>query len=126
MPIQIELIRENRVVLQTYSEPLNSSEINNLKVKMESVILASAIGKLHIIADFRGIQNLPGTILSSGSNMLRKAHSNTGQIVFITSSAFVGAMARILVKLSPKQQLIVVQTLDEAYKEIDALLAKAS
>lgn len=124
MPIQIELVRENRVVLQTYSEPLNSGEMNGLRNKMESVILSSAIGKLHIIADFRDIQNLPGTILTSGSAMLRKAHSNTGQIVCITSSAFVNAMAHILAKLSPRQQIVVVKTLDEAYKEIDALLAE--
>lgn len=93
---------------------------------MENVILATAQGKLHVIADFRDIQNLPGTILTSGSSMLRKVHPNTGKIVFITPSAFINAMAHILVRLSPKQQIVVVQTLEEAYKEIDALLAQAN
>ena len=71
---------------------------------MEEVIFPSAKGKLHVIADFSGIQNVPGTILSSGSAMLRTPHPNTGYIILVTSNAFINGMARMLVtcqKLSP-------------------------
>ncbi len=126
MPITVELIRENRVVLQTYSEPLNSTDMNHLRNQMENDILPSAAGKVHVIADLRDVENLPGTILSSGSGMMRKPHPNTGQIIFITSNGFVSAMANIFAKLAPKQSVIAVRSLEEAYKEVDALLAKVS
>lgn len=38
MSIQVELIRENSVVLQTYSDPLDSAQMNALKMKMEREI----------------------------------------------------------------------------------------
>jgi hypothetical protein len=122
MPIETELIRENRAVLQTYSEPLTAQVMNKLRTQMEDVILPSASGKLHIIADFSAVQNVPGTILSSGSAMLRRPHTNTGQIICVTSSGFVNAMARMLISLSPKQSFIVVRSLEEAYKAVDKLL----
>ena len=122
MPIQTTLIRENKVVLQSYTEPLNNNEMNELRMLMEEVIFPSAKGKLHVIADFSGIQNVPGTILSSGSAMLRTPHPNTGYIILVTSNAFINGMARMLVRLSPKQSFIVVRSLEEAYQEVDALL----
>lgn len=126
MPIQTEMIRENRVVLQTYSEPLNTNEMNDLRTLMQNVILPSARGKLHIIADFSAIQNLPGTILSSGSEMLRTPHSNTGQIICVTPNSFIKAMANIFVKLAPKHTFSVVGSLEAAYKEVDTLLFEVS
>ena len=122
MPVQTEMIRENRVILQTYSEPLNAHDMNNLRALMEDVIFPAASGKLHVIADFSNIQNVPGTILSSGSSMLRVPHRNTGKIILVTSNAFINSMARILVRLSPRQSFIAVDSLEEAYKEVDALL----
>ncbi len=125
MPIQVELIRDNRVILQTYSDPLDSAHMSALRNKMDRVILPAAEGKVHIIADFRAVKNLPGTILSSGTTMLSNSHPNTGQIVCVTPSAFINAMARIFVSLSAKANVPVkiVQSLEEAYAEIDTLLA---
>ncbi len=126
MPIQTEMIRENRVILQTYSEPLKSHEMNDLRTLMQNLILPSASDKLHIIADFSAIQNVPGTILSSGSGMLRTPHSNTGQIICVTSNTFIKAMANIFVKLAPKHTFSIVGSLEEAYKEVDTLLLEVS
>jgi hypothetical protein len=126
MPIQVELIRENNVVLQTYSDPLDSAQINQLRDQMEHDILPTAQGKLHIIADFRGVKNLAGTVLSSGTTMLRNPHMNTGSIVAVTTNSFVGAMAHIFGGLVPRQAFKVVKSLDEAYAEIDTILAKTA
>ncbi len=123
MPIQVELIKDNRVVLQTYSDPLNNHELNQLKNQMANEILPAASGKLHVIADFRDVHNLPSTILNSGSSMLKTPHANTGLIICVTSNAFINAMANILVKLTPKQPVKVVRTLEEAMKTVDGLLA---
>ncbi|MEO8607545.1 MAG: hypothetical protein ABI690_06675 [Chloroflexota bacterium] len=123
MSIQVELIRENSVVLQTYRDPLDSAQMNALKMKMEREIFPTAAGKMHIIADFTGVKNLPGTILSSGSSMLQSAHPNTGTIVCVTASGFIQSMARVFSVLSSKQSFRIVSSLDHAFAEIDQLLA---
>ena len=123
MPVQIELIRENTVVLQTYSEPLDSRQMIELKDRMDRIILPAAVGKMHIIADFTHITNLPGTILSSGTSMLRTPHVNSGRIICVTPNAFVKAMAHVFARLSAKQSVKVVQSLEEAYREVDAILS---
>ena len=123
MPVHVELIKNNNVVLQTYSDPLTNLDLSQLKNQMTNEILPAATGKLHVIADLRNIQNLPGTILSSGSSMLQTPHANTGLIICVTSNSFLNAMAHILVKLVPKQPVKVMKTLEEAYKEVDTLLS---
>ena len=123
MPIQVELIKGNRVVLQTYSDPLTNLDLGHLKSRMLNEFLPFATGKLHVIADLRSVRNLPGTILSSGSSMLQSPHANTGLVICVTSNAFINRMAQILAKLAPKQPVKVMNSLDEAYKEVDMLLA---
>lgn len=122
MSINVELINHNRVVLQTYCDPLDSSQMNALRIKMEAEILPQTTEKIHIIADFSGVKNLPGTILSSGSGMLRGAHPNTGMIICVTSGTFVNAMAGIFTKLTTGDRFRIVRSLEEAHMEIDQLL----
>lgn len=124
MPITVELIKDHRVVLQTYSDPLDATQMNDLKNRMQRDILPAAIGKMHVIADFRQVQNLPGTLLSSGSQMLSKAHPNTGTVIFVTQNAFVSSMAQIFSRVASKHTFRITQTLDDAMKIVDDILAK--
>ena len=122
MPINVQLINDNRVALQTYSDPLDHAQMTALRLKMEREILPLTGEKIHIIADFSGVKNLPGTILSSGAGMMRGAHPNTGVIICVTSGAFVNAMAAIFTSLFSSDRFKIFRSLDEAYKEIDQLL----
>lgn len=124
MPITVELIRDNHVVLQTYCDPLDATQMNELKNKMQREILPAAAGKVHIIADFRQVQNIPSTILSSGARMLGTAHPNTGTMVLLTQSAFIGSMGRVFSRLAPRHSIKMVQSLDEAMEIVDALLSQ--
>lgn len=126
MPVQVVLTKENRVVLQTFSDPVSNADMLQVKTKMEHEILPGSTQKLHIIADFSAVWNLPGTILTSGSNMLSRAHPNTGSIICVTQNGFIRAMARVLVTLSPKHSFKIVHSLDEAYAEVDRLLTQES
>ena len=126
MPVQVEFIKDNRAILQTYSDPLDSAHMNALKIKMETEIFPKTAGKTPIIADFSGVKNLPGTILSSGSSMLSSAHPHTGTIICVTSSSFIQAMARVMSVVSSRQAFKIVSSLDAAFVEIDALLGDKS
>ncbi len=122
MPINVELIKDNRAVLQTYSDPIDHAQMNALRIKMEGEILPQTGEKIHIIADFSAVKNLPGSILSSGAGMLRGAHPNTGVVICVTSGAFVNAMAGIFTKLTGGDRFRIVRSLAEAHNEIDQLL----
>ncbi|GIL14117.1 MAG: hypothetical protein BroJett038_28370 [Chloroflexota bacterium] len=124
MSITVELVRENRVVLQTYSNPVDTAQIHELKNRMQRDILPAATGKIHIIADLRQVRNLPNMILSSGARMLNAAHPNTGTIVFITQNAFVGSMARVFSRIAAQHTFKMARSLDEALEIIDSILVK--
>ncbi len=126
MPIQVEYIKDNRAVLQTYTDPLDNVQMRQLKDKMEQEVFPAAPQKLHIIADFRAVWNLPGTILTSGSTMLASAHPKTGMIILVTKNSFVNTMANIFSKLAPKQTFKIVQSIEQAYSELDRLIAQES
>jgi hypothetical protein len=124
MPIQVELVRDHRVVLQTYSDPLDRTDLNHLSDQM-LVILGASTRKVHIIADFRAVKHLPSLMVSSGISMLRRTHVNTGVIVCVPGSAFIASMAQLFTTLS-RWNIIIVPTLEAAYLAIDALLAADS
>jgi hypothetical protein len=124
MPVRVELIRENRAVLQTYIDPLVRADLIASQQIMIQDIFPHSVGKLPIIADFGGVKNLPGIVLRSGSAMMQTAHVNTGHIICVTQSAFVMKIAYVFARLSPQYPVKVVGSLEEAYREIDALLAQ--
>ena len=123
MPVQVEFIRENRAVLQTYRDPLVKAELFSLQQIMIRDIFPHSVDKLPIIADFRNVNNLPSMVLKTSSTMMRTAHPNTGHIICVTRNAFVIAIAHVFAKLSPQYPVKVVPTLEDAYTEVDALLA---
>ena len=114
MPITVEMIKDNTIVVQTYSDPVDMKQMYDLKDQMARNILASAAHKLHIIADFSQVKNLPGMILSRGAFMLSNAHPNTGVVIIVTKDSFVTRMAQIFARLSPKQEIRVTASLEEA------------
>jgi hypothetical protein len=124
MPIQIEMIIEHRVVLQTFSEPLDSAQLNELRNNMERVILPAAMQKVHIIVDARKLKHVPKTILGTGTGMLRAPHPNTGMIVCISTNSFISAMARSFGKLLPLHSFAIVSSLEAALEIIRPILQR--
>jgi hypothetical protein len=122
MPIQLELIKENRVVLQTYSDPVDSTQLNELREHMDLIILPATTGKIHIIADFRGVKNLSGPVISLGAQMLYSRHLNTGMLVCITTNPLIIAMINVVSGLIPRQSFAVVSSFEAADNIIDQVL----
>jgi hypothetical protein len=123
MPITIELIKQGRVALQTYSDPLVMRDLETLNDTMGQEILPSAEGKIHILADFRLVRHPPIFLLARGASLLDRTHPNTGTIVGILESALVYRMGLMFATLMPKHPIILVRSMDEAISIIDDLLA---
>jgi hypothetical protein len=122
MPIQIELIKENRVVLQTYSDPLDGPQLYELMNRMDHIILPAAEGQLQIIADFRAVKHFPGSFISLGARMLHARHQNTGKIVFVTANPLIMAMSEVVSGVIQRQLIAVVPSIEAADKLIDEQL----
>jgi hypothetical protein len=124
MPIAVSLIKEGRVALQTYTEPLVMRDLELLSDTMNQDILSPAAGKIHILADFRMMSSPPLFILARGASQLDRSHPNTGTIVAVLENALVYRMGLMFIRLAPKYDIRLARTFDEAVKIIDALLAK--
>ncbi len=126
MPIHIQHIKDNYAVLQTYIEPLTSADFSNLKNQMDREILPKSEHVIHIVADFQHITSLPTSMLTSGINLMNRAHPNTGIVICVTRNEFVKAMARIFSGVLSKRRFKVVASLESAYEEVDMLIAEKS
>ena len=126
MPIKVELLNKNRVVLQTYSDPVDAAQMDALKDQMNKDVLANAPGLMHIIADFRQVSDVPRTMLTSGSSMMRRAHPNTGTILVVVQNSFIQTMAQVFGRITRNTNFKVVGSMDDALTIVDALLADPS
>jgi hypothetical protein len=123
MPIAVELVKQGRVALQTYSDPLVMQDLELLNDRMRLEILSAAAHKVHILADFRLVRHLPIFILARGASLLDRTHPNTGTIVGILENHMVYRMGLMFTSLVPKHDIRVARSFDEAMEMIDELLA---
>jgi hypothetical protein len=124
MPVTLELIKQGRVALQTYSDPLTMAHIVAVQAQIRDDILPAAVGMVYFIADFRQVHRLPPDILTRGAVMLDHTSANTGTIVAVFSNAVLYRMARAFVKMVPRHSVIIANSIDEALTIIEDLLAK--
>jgi hypothetical protein len=125
MPISLRLIKDGRVVVQTYTDPLTMSDMEILNETMRDEILAPAAGKVHILADFRSMHSPPIFMLARGAAQLDRSHPNTGVIIGILENSLVYRMGLMFVNLSPKHDIRLTRTFDEAMNMIDDILGDA-
>jgi hypothetical protein len=126
MPITVELIQQGRVAVQTYSDPLDMHDIDELRRYMQHDVMEPAAEKVHIISDFRQVHQLPTFILTRGTSMLDQAHPNTGTIVVVFGNAIVSRMARAFIRMVPRKTVRIAATMDEAMAQIEGLRARES
>lgn len=126
MPIIVELIREGRAVLQTYSDPVSEADMAGLRDKMELEILPNATSPIPIIADFRQISNVPKTLLWNGRHWLKKAHPNTGTVIGVVKAGFgfIPALAGVFSRFQFRTQemFVVTDSLEKALVKLNQLL----
>jgi hypothetical protein len=118
MPVQVELMWDNRVVLQTFTDPLNSQQLIDLRAQMGNVIFPATTDKLHVIVDVRQVKHLPSTTISSVTGLFCTRHPNTGLIICIATNTFIVAVLETLNRLLPQHPLTVISSLEAALELI--------
>jgi hypothetical protein len=122
MPISVSLIKEGRVALQTYTDPLTMHDLEALNNTMREDILASAAGKVHVVADFRLMHSPPIFMLARGAAQLDRSHPNTGVIVGILENSVIYRLGVMFVNLAPKHDVRLARSLAEGMRIIDDIL----
>src|SRR5258708_4975429 len=124
MPIKIELLRDGRVILQTYTDPLDMMElIQNVK-KLQTEVLDHATRRVHTLTDATGVTRLPSNLLSGGAASIKNVHPMGGEIVIVTSNNFINTMSNLFKRVVPKYKISVFTTLEAGWAEIDRILAQ--
>lgn len=124
MAIQYELVKEGRVLWQTYTDPVDMAEIATHIEKLHRELYDKATKPIHAISDFSAVTKLPKNIISGSLNIMRHSHPMNGELIIITTNRFVTTMARIFRQSASRQKITLCKTLGEAWEVIDKLLAK--
>ena len=124
MAIKYELVKEGRVLWQTYTDPVDMAEIATHIEKLHRQFYDKATRPIHAISDFSAVTKLPKNIISGSLNIMRHSHPMNGELVLITTNRFVTTMARIFRQSASRQKITLCQTLDEAWELIDRILEK--
>jgi len=124
MPVKTALERNSRVVMLTYSDPLDMVDLIFSQDSITHDVLDKASKPIHAIADLSALTHLPSNILSNTRRLAQVMHPMSGTTVFVTNGVFIGMMAAMLIRLAPRQDMIVCRTLIEAWGCIDERLAK--
>jgi hypothetical protein len=124
MTIEIELVREGRVILQRYSDPLSMNEIAANVKRLHREVLDKATQPVHTITDITHVTKLPSNMLSGGIESIRTVHPMGGQIIIVSNNRFLNVMAGVFKRLAVKYKVTLVQTLDAAWVEADRILAE--
>jgi hypothetical protein len=123
MPVQVEIHREGRAVLQTYLDPLDMREVIEKHDWIVKQVLDHATKPVHSITDMRTLSRLPSNILSQGLSAISTVHPMGGEIILVTTNAFLNTMANVFKKAVRKYNVSLFQTMDEAWAYVDKLLA---
>src|SRR5260221_4408533 len=125
MPINTQLLREGRIILQRYDDPLNLKEVSELAKKIDSDILDNAAKPVHTISDARGLTKLPTNVLSASKLPFNHTvHPMAGNNVVVINNSCLGAIAELFSRLVPQHKLIMCKTMEAGWAEIDRILAE--
>lgn len=123
MPVKVALLKDGRVSLTTYTDPLDMKEIADAGEKANTDFLAKASEPVHSIMDFTGVHRLPANILSRSATMARELHPMVGVMVIVTPNTFINLMAHALARALPTRKILICSTVDEAWTIINKVIA---
>lgn len=124
MPVEVQLVKEGRVTLTVFTDPMDMREAGEANEKAERDFLSKATRPVHAIIDCTALHRLPSNILSSSLKMSRSLHPMTGEMVIVVQNSFVAAIANLMRRTISSHKISVYPTMPEAWAYIDRLLAE--
>jgi hypothetical protein len=125
MPVNIELQRDNRIAVVTWSNPVIHDDFMKVFSIMEPIYQVVSL-PVHSIYIADGLTNLPPRAISIYLKDPRSPLVNrmSGLMVVVTNSLFIRMITDTAAKLSPPDKLKTAQTIEGAMTKIEKLLEK--
>ena len=126
MPIVTQLVRDGRVMINTYTEPLEIAEVEAFVDRVNSEIFDKATAPIHSVSDMTQIKELPPRMLSSARAINRKRHRMAGYSYVVVRPGLISAMARAFLDVLRSERLRLSYSVEDALSKIDQALAQES
>jgi hypothetical protein len=123
MPTEVEVLKNGRVLLYRYSDPLDLEAWRVLMAEMRP-LYDQATSPIHMICELSGLTKIPPNFINFvifGSTNLR--HPKLGHIVAIIPHSGIMQVVKLLISLMPHLRWHSVDTLDSAFDFVDRLMA---
>lgn len=122
MPVKAEINESKRLIIYTYSDPVDIDELEALLEKTR-LVFDGATDPIYIIVDVTGITEIPVRLVTfavRGRTNLR--HPKMGAAVVILGNPAMRRIAELALRLLPKLNMHFVSSIHEAHAEIDRIL----
>jgi hypothetical protein len=124
MGVKAEVVRDGRVVIQIYTDPLDMKEIMDQYHWIRNEIIEHATKKVHTIIDMRQVTKIPSNMLRHGAQPLKETHPMGGQIVLVINNPVVNALADVFTRIVRNYEIKVYKTIEQAWEYYDRVLAE--
>ena len=124
MPVSLELLHDNHLMVFTYTDPFSIVEMNEM-FNNAMPLLDKVTGAVYGIHDGSRLRTLPRNMLSfaSRTGKVNLNHPNAGSVCVIAPTMFMHVVVNAISKALPSGKLFVVKTMEEALAKIDQLMA---
>lgn len=123
MTVFTEIEREGRVIVYRFVGNTTLNEIQSTDASDAIHRDSMTPHKVHTLLNFLEVGTLPIGILAPSQRPPAITHPNSGNVILISDSLFVNAIAATSASLTGMTNFRYFKTADEAWTYIDALLA---
>src|SRR5262249_43784941 len=119
-----QLVRDGRVTLTVFSDPLDMNEVAVANEKAIVEFLSHANRPIHAIIDCTSVHKLPANILSQSTRMAKGLHPMSGEMIIVVRNAYITRIAQMLSKVISTHRVSVYPTMSDAWVYVDQVIAK--
>jgi hypothetical protein len=124
MGAQVNLQREGRVAVVTYSDPWSLDDVNTCDDEVVAH-MDSVSHTVHVVMDARGMKQMPKGVLRARASKLF-FHPKRGQLVVIGAGVALRAISEVILKLTNQDQALFFDKEADAWAHIENAMATES
>jgi hypothetical protein len=124
VPIETKLVRDGRVILNTYTEPFEIAQVDEMVDRVNRDILDKTSVTIHTISDVTRIKELPPNTLSGARAVNRKRHRMAGYNYLVVKPGLVSSLARALLTVLNNRYFQLTYSVEDALEKIDQALSE--
>jgi hypothetical protein len=124
MPIDLEIIREGRIVVLNYGESFTMGELTQIVERMHREVFNISPKRVYSIVNFLKVTKMPPNVVGQALQKFRVPHPNEGETAVVLRNRFFVSMGTVYNKIArPIRKTYLFSTLDEAITFLDRLMA---